>query len=213
MSFGPITVPIARLQATFVVVLLPKIQQLAQVACRNLRPGRREDAQAEMEGLGWIWFLRLVRRGKDPTQFPAAMAALLARAVRGGRRVCGQEKTRDAMSTLAQQAHGYLVQTLPRCESSDKENPALDALLDNTQTPPPEQAAFRIDFPVWVRGHTQRNRRVIGDLMMGERTLDVSQKYGLSPGRVSQLRREFLESWHTFQEAPPQGHLNAEAKS
>ena len=34
--------------------------------------------------------------------------------------------------------------------------------------------------------------------MPGEGTLDVASKHGLSPARVSQLRREFREDWHRF---------------
>jgi hypothetical protein len=39
--------------------------------------------------------------------------------------------------------------------------------------------------------------------MLGERTLDVAGKYGLSPGRVSQLRREFLTDWRRYVSEPP----------
>jgi hypothetical protein len=74
----------------------------------------------------------------------------------------------------------------------------MTALRDNRITPPPDQAAFRVDFPVWLGMQTKRNRRVIGDLMAGERTQDVSQKFRMSPGRVSQLRREFMEDWRRF---------------
>jgi hypothetical protein len=31
--------------------------------------------------------------------------------------------------------------------------------------------------------------------MMGQRTLDVASKYRLSPGRISQLRRELYQDW------------------
>jgi len=34
--------------------------------------------------------------------------------------------------------------------------------------------------------------------MVGERTLDVSQKFKLSAARVSQLRRSFKEDWERF---------------
>jgi hypothetical protein len=40
--------------------------------------------------------------------------------------------------------------------------------------------------------------------MLGERTLDVAGKYGLSPGRVSQLRRELHDDWEFFCAEPPQ---------
>jgi hypothetical protein len=34
--------------------------------------------------------------------------------------------------------------------------------------------------------------------MRGERTLDVAGRHGLSPARVSQLRREFHDDWARF---------------
>jgi hypothetical protein len=40
------------------------------------------------------------------------------------------------------------------------------------------------------------------DLMVGERTADVARKYGLTPGRVSQKRREFMQGWQRFCEPP-----------
>jgi hypothetical protein len=39
--------------------------------------------------------------------------------------------------------------------------------------------------------------------MLGERTLDVAGKYGLSPGRVSQLRRQFHDDWRRYLSDPP----------
>jgi hypothetical protein len=57
---------------------------------------------------------------------------------------------------------------------------------------------FRTDFRAWRASRTERDRRILDDLMLGERTLDVAGKHGLSPGRVSQLRREFLLDWRRF---------------
>ena len=41
-------------------------------------------------------------------------------------------------------------------------------------------------------------RRIIGDLARNERTLDLSRKFGVTPARVSQLRREYHEDWNRF---------------
>ena len=41
--------------------------------------------------------------------------------------------------------------------------------------------------------------------MCGERTLDVANKYGCTPGRVSQLRRDFQADWERFQFTTEQG--------
>jgi hypothetical protein len=62
----------------------------------------------------------------------------------------------------------------------------------------PDQVAFRCDFPVWRRTRNARDRRLIDDLMVGERTHEVAERYGLSPARVSQLRREFHADWERF---------------
>ena len=105
-------------------------------------------------------------------------------------------------SASAQRRHGFLVSALPEV-STLWDNPLSEALHDNTQTPPDEQCAFRIDFPAWRATHAERDRRLLDDLMLGERTLDVAGKYGLSPGRVSQLRREFLLGWRRYVSEPP----------
>jgi hypothetical protein len=95
---------------------------------------------------------------------------------------------------MAQRQHQFMVERLPDGGTLTG-NPLTEALRDNTQTPPPEQAGFRIDFPRWLGTRSERDRRLAEDLMTGERTLDVSSKFGLSPGRISQLRRTFHEDW------------------
>ena len=75
-----------------------------------------------------------------------------------------------------------------------------EALVDNTRSLIPDQVAFRIDFPRWRRGLGIRNRRVLDALMGGEGTGDVAVRFAMSKARVSQLRREFEESWEAFQE-------------
>jgi hypothetical protein len=95
------------------------------------------------------------------------------------------------------------VAKLPDCSALDG-SPLGEALHDNTQTPPDEQCAFRIDFPAWRASRTERDRRILDDLMLGERALDVAARHGLSPGRVSQLRRELHDDWELFCAEPPQ---------
>src|SRR5262249_54204542 len=53
-------------------------------------------------------------------------------------------------------------------------------------------------FPAWRRTRTRRDQRLLDDLMAGERTQEVSQRHGLSPARVSQLRRDFHDDWRRF---------------
>src|SRR5206468_1795853 len=77
-----------------------------------------------------------------------------------------------------------------------------EALQDNTQTPVPDQVMFRLDFPKWRSSRTQRDRRIVEDLMVGEHTRNVARKFSLSPARISQLRSEYHTDWLRFQGDP-----------
>ena len=198
-----------QLQAAFLLIL-PRIQTHARVWSRHLAcPALREDFVSEAVALAWRSFLRLAERGKDATQFPSALATGVVRAVRSGRRLCGQERSRDVMSAAAQRRHGFRVEELlppsvayERLKSEPLGQRLHDAfeerLRDNTQTPVLDQVVFRIDFRDWLGTLTARNRQVVDDLMAGEGTGEVARKVGLSPGRVSQLRRQFQDEWAVF---------------
>ena len=185
-----------QLQETFTRHILPRVETHARIFFRKHRD--RDEMVAETVALAWKWFLRLAAKGKDATQFPAALATLAARAVKSGRRVTGQLKAKDAMNPQTQQRKGFCVGKLPDF-STLNDNPLQEALIDNTVTPPPEQAAFRIDFPGWLRTHSNRDRRVILDMAQGERTQALAARYEISPARISQLRREAHQSWEQCQ--------------
>jgi hypothetical protein len=187
---------LAELHATFLSIL-PRIELHGRVYFRNKNASTREELTAEMVGLCWKWFVRLVERGKDPTAFVSALATFAARAVNSGRRVCGQERSIDVLSPSAQRRHGFVVERLPDYSTLDGTS-LEEALIENTATPVPEQVSFRLDFPQWRLSRCHRDRQMIERMMLGERTLDLSKQFGVSPARVSQLRREFHDDWCRF---------------
>jgi DNA-directed RNA polymerase specialized sigma24 family protein len=189
---------VGALHAAF-VVLLPRIERHARFCFRQLGcPQGRDDAVAETVPLAWQSYLRLVERGKDPADFASTFADYAARAVRRGRRVCGQEAGQEVLSPRAQALHGFAVRRLPSGPSTLDGSPLEEALLDNAITPPPEAAAFRIDFPAWLATWPERDRRLIEALGLGERTLALADQFGLTPGRISQKRREYHGDWQRF---------------
>ncbi len=189
---------LAQLQASFLALVLPRVLSHGRVCFRGIKgPHRQQDAIQDMIGLAWQWHLRLAEKGKDSTCFPTALATYAARAVKSGRRLVGQEKSKDVLSPLAQQRHHFTVRRLPDFETLS-DNPLTEALTDNTKSPPDETVCFKIDFAAWLDSLTDRERGIAEDLMMGERTIDVARAYGLSAGRISQLRREFCQDWHSF---------------
>jgi hypothetical protein len=193
------------------LALLPRIERHGRVVFRNCKcPHKRQEAIAEMVALAWKWFLRLVDRGKDPAQFPSALATFAAKGVQNWRRLRGQENGKDVLSPRAQQRHNFVIGPLPE-GSGLADSLFEEALRDNSQTPVPDQVCFRQDFPAWLCTRTDRDRRLIEDMARNERTQDLSRKYGISPGRIAQLRREFHLDWSRFQDEDSEPRRRAPA--
>lgn len=192
---------IAATQAAF-LTMLPVLECQARIRFRHVRcPQSREDARAEVVALAWRWFRRLVERGKDPARFVRRIARFACAHVRAGRRLCGQEGTKDVLSPCARACRGFAVLPWPPPDSP-RGTEFDEALQFNTQTEIPEQVSFRLDFPRWRKSHSARNRHVIDALMRGEPAGVVAARLGISAGRVSQLRRELRDDWSSFRAEP-----------
>ncbi len=202
--------PLDQLQTSFLSIV-PIVERHGQIYFRYLKcRDQKADRIAEMVALCWKWFVRLAEKGKDATQFPTVLASFAARAVRCGRKVAGMNKATDVMNEITQQQHCFLVGSLPSSTCTSYENlyaavdgqRHLDAfeerLKDNTQTPVPEQVAFRCDFPSWLTTRTERDRRIIEQMAQNERTTTLANRFGVSKGRISQLRREYQDDWQRF---------------
>ncbi len=156
--------------------------------------------------------MRLHEVGKDPNEFAVVFAA---RAVRSGRRLCGQEKSKDVLSALAQRRRGFRVETLPSstCTSQEQlyaqphgqqmQDAFEERLQDNRQTPIPEQVAFRMDWPRYFNSLTPRDRQLAEYLSLGHSAKSAAAKFGVSPARVTQLRQRWCHEWRQFEEAEP----------
>jgi hypothetical protein len=205
---------VAHLQARFEAIL-PRIETHAQIRFRHLScPARRDDAIAETVAVAWKWFLRLSEKGKDAGEFVSTLADLAVRHVRSGRRLCGQERAKDVLSPRAQQRHGFRVEGLSHSTRRSRESlygdpqgqDAVDAyeerLRDNTITPPDQQAAFRIDYPTWLSQLAERNRAIAEDMTLDLGTQELASRHRVSPGRISQLRRELHADWLHFHGEP-----------
>ncbi len=178
--------------------VLSRIEHHASVQFRHVKcPGNRDEMVAETLALSWKWWVSLWDRGKEPRRFVSALATFALKAARSGRRICGQEKAKDVMSSRAQTVKGFLLVSLPAF-STLSGNPIAEALISNTVTPVDEQVAFRMDFPAWLASLDVHRRQIVQLLLAGERTIDIAEKVGKSAARISQLRVEFCLSWNLF---------------
>jgi hypothetical protein len=201
---------INRLHRQFLAIL-PRIEKHARIHFRFLRClSTRDDAVAEVVAIAWRWFLHITEQGKDVNDFVTTLADFAVRHVRSGRRLCGQERAKDALSPRARRIKGFRVESLPtstqRSYSTVFNDPRgqqmMDAfeerLQDNTITPPPDAAAFRIDYPTWLGQLGERHRTIAEDMALDFGTKELATRHKVSPGRISQLRRELHRDWMRF---------------
>ena len=170
--------------------ILPVVTKYASLLFRHWPPSEREEAVAETVAMAFLSFIRLKSRGKDPFQFPSKLALRAVQRVRDGRHVGHAANSRDLLSRQSQFCRKIDVRRMDEWQ---------DALVDNHRTPIPDQVSFRCDFPVWLRTLTRRECRIVLRLARGDRTGDVAKRFGLTAGRISQLRRAFCVSWRVFQ--------------
>jgi DNA-binding NarL/FixJ family response regulator len=178
------------------LAMLPAIVRCLRVAFRALQDEAREEAIQEALANTCIAYARLVQRGAADRAFPTVLARFAAAQVREGRRVGSRRNVRDVLSPYAQRKKQFFVERLDRFDT--EEGQWLEAVVEDPHTPVFDQVWFRIDFPAWLDRLTPRHRRIAQTLALGHSTGEVARQFGISAGRVSQLRRELYESWCDF---------------
>jgi hypothetical protein len=180
--------------------MLPVIENYARRAFRGLDAEAREDAVQEVSANAAVAFARLVQLNKADLAYPTVLARYAVAQFCDGRRVGNRLRIRDVMSPYAQRKKGFRVENLDRFERESGE--WLEAVVEDTHTPVPEQVAFRIDFPAWLKAQTSRTRKIAEALALGHSTGDVARRFKVSAGRISQLRRQLCQSWQEFHGDP-----------
>jgi hypothetical protein len=180
--------------AAFVHVL-PVIRRHAEARFRYLPAFEREERVAETVAAAFCGLVTLARKGPTSRATAATLADFACRHADADRHVGGRQSSVDVLSRRARKRQRFRVRSLMRMR---EEPDWREMAVENRKTSPADIAAFRIDFQEWLRTRTARERRIIDCLATGERTTAVADRFGLTPGRVSQLRRRFEQSWTAF---------------
>jgi len=175
---------------SFVSAVLPVVRAYAYRACAGYNAEYREDFIAEAVSAAFVSFASLLKRGCASRVTAGRLAYFAVKHVRSGRHVGGsQNGAKDAMT--------------PRNGRSPVRFGTIDdlpyvlhhALVDNTRSPVPEQAAFRIDFSTFLAEQPEKKQKVAVLLAQGHRGKDVATMVGITPGRVTQIRQELDCEW------------------
>jgi hypothetical protein len=202
MNLQHVNTPQNRLSPTwheqFLSTLLPRVRIHARFRFRDLPEVEREEAESEAIAVAFIFFARLVERGRNPSAFALRIARIAVLRVKSGRLAGCSDRSGDVLSRLARQQRKFQVESLDSTRIQTR-NGWREIIVEDHKSTPAETAASRIDVGEWLNGMTNRRRQIAEMLASGHSTMETAEQFQITPGRVSQLRREFESSWHEFQ--------------
>jgi len=175
--------------------MIPAITRTARIAFSKLPSRVREEAIQDVLANAFCAFARLAELGKSDCAFASPLARFAVARYWQGRQAGTKFSSQDVCSCAAQRRRGFALDSLP----SD----LAGMLVDDTKTAIPDQVAFRLDFPVWLRSQVQAKRQMAVFMAMGNSPRDAAKKFGVTQARVCQVRRELRTSWQDFQGETP----------
>jgi hypothetical protein len=177
--------------------MLPAIVTHARISFRHLRPDARAEAIQEAVCNACCALARLAELDKLDLAYPSPLARYAVAQVRDDRKVGGQLNCRDVLSPYCQRLKHVVVEQLDRFD--EEEGQWREVVVEDHRAGPAETAAARIDLTDWFDSLPRHKRRVVQTLATGEATKTAARKFRVSAGRISQLRREFENSWQEYQ--------------
>ncbi len=168
----------------FTTRCLPVLRARCRVAYRTARD--REENTAETIAIAWRMFAKCRERGKYPSH--AKLADYAIRHFAYGRRIGQRDNAKDVSGPRAR--------AIGRCNEVQLNEYGM---VSDSRVNPADDAAFRIDFVVWLSRLPDKKRAVAKCLAIGEATGNVAKHCHCTPGRISQLRRELEANWQGYQ--------------
>lgn len=176
--------------------MLPAVETHARIRFRRWPAERREEAIAETIAAACLYYQQAVVNGRRENIRPGSLSDFAVRHVVEGRHVGGSlDRGRDVLSPRAQRRHGFHAAGIG---SLVEHGEWKDLAVGSRRYPVPDAVAFRVDFPDWLGRQSRRDRRIISALLSGKSATEVARQFGLTDGRVSQLRSGFAKSWRSF---------------
>jgi hypothetical protein len=178
------------------LAMLPAIVRHARIAFRGRRGDRLDEAVQEVVCNCCCAYARLVEQGRPHTATWSSLARFAVRQVRDNRQVGTPVNSRDVCAPKCQQKHWVDVCSMFRWVEQDEE--WTEMVVSDKHSTPADTAAFRLDFRAFLASLSRRDRRITIKLAEGHATQWVARRFGISPARVSQLRRELCGRWREF---------------
>jgi hypothetical protein len=177
--------------------MVPTIETYARMAFKHLNRDARREAVQDVVCNACCAYARLVELGKVELAYPTVLARYAILQFCDGRRTGNRLNACDITSEYCRLRTGVNVQRL------DRFNPAEDAweqlVVEDRHVGPAEVTVIRLDFKAFLRALPAKLRKVARVLLTGETTGATARKFHVSPGRISQIRKELFLAWYRFQ--------------
>lgn len=178
--------------------LLPAVETHARIKFRKLRAEQREEAIQETIAAACMHYQLAAAQGKLHAVHPSTLADFAVRHTVTGRHVGGvHDRAKDVLSPNCHRRYGVKVHGLPS-RSVDGTDGWRQQALSDRKVPIPDLAAFRIDFARWLKMLSHRDRRIIAALVEGQKGYAIADRFGVTAGRITQLRCKFQHLWLVF---------------
>jgi hypothetical protein len=179
------------------LAMVPAIRRAASFRVRHLDPSRRKESVNEIVGTCCAFYARLAETGQEERAHFSTLVRFAAAQLSQGRQLGSSLTTRDVSSTYCQRRQGIQLERLDQYDEA--EGKWKEVLVeDRRHGDPASIAAARIDVGEWLESMSSSRRKIAECLAAGATTAEAAQRFNVSPGRISQLRREFQESWVAF---------------
>jgi hypothetical protein len=175
--------------------MLPQIEAYARRAFRACHRELQDELVAAVVADCCVAYARLVELGREADAFPTTLAGYAIRRIGAGICVGSSRNQYDVSSRYSQLRTGVQMETL---HWRDRDSDWNELLVEDRRSSPADIAALRVDVAAWIGTLSVRDRAIALLLAVGERTCDVAQKFGLTSGRIAQLRRELSDAWWAF---------------
>jgi hypothetical protein len=179
------------------LALQPIVVRHAQVVFRRYPAVEQEELIAEAVAAAFVSYLALKARGREPHEFPSAIAKYSTLRVMEGRHVGSRSNCHDVLARRVQRRRWFQVRPLPPRDT------IMEAAFVTDETPVLDQVVFRIDVPAFLQKLTERDQQIARALAEGHAAIGVARQFGVTPGRVTQLRQQWHREWLMFQDETP----------
>ena len=177
--------------------MLPLITMIAKKAFWDYDRDKREDATQSVIVGAFQMFKSLVKRGLMDKAFATPLAWYAIKKHRSGRPGGVKSNSEDVLSERCQILGRADVRGILSYRTRSRY--LVEILIYDDRSPDPAlDVQCNLDFESWRNTLDKRDRKMLDTFLAGKTTREIAKKFKISEGRVSQMRRELVNSYRKF---------------